>query len=130
MLALRQDHFRLVPELQVTTQHRYAAGGRLRALPPELYEGFHMSYPKELYRPDGSYRICWGPEEHAKLIAEGWSNERLCFSLYFPGDALPPPPPDSGLIPPEVAIAPDETPEESTDLPVKRGPGRPRKIQE
>ena len=80
-----------------------------------------MNFPKELYRADGAYRVCWGVEEYAKLKAEGWSDVRLCFSLYFPwdgDDAFPPKP------------TPTESPEDVTEVPVRRGPGRPRKVQE
>ncbi len=34
-----------------------------------------MTYPREIFK-DGGYRVVFGPEEHAALKKEAWSDER------------------------------------------------------
>lgn len=78
-----------------------------------------MPYPKEFYRED-VYRTVHSLEEEALVKGEGWGDKRDPAIKYIPLSAV-------GTKKPAVAMM--TPPEPLIEEPVKRGPGRPPKIQ-
>ena len=69
-----------------------------------------IDYPIQVFRADGAYAVVWGPEEYVQLAGIGYSKECPVARIAIDEqDAV------------EQAI------QELHAIPVKRGPGRPRK---
>src|SRR5258708_6066787 len=56
-------------------------------------------YPKQLYHSGGSYRVVWGPEEHAEAKSEGWTDSPEEGKKYVTWTAVLPPEDEDNDVP-------------------------------